>query len=242
MKKRIAFIVLLLCLVLSAVFLSSCAKEGPHVTDRAGLLTTEELAQVEEALSAAEVKGRVHAYLYDYSAGQYIGEDYLREFGYGWGTDLTLLVITRDNGVYFYDLYTFGGAARRFSDDDCDALLDNAGVAQIKQGKLAEGLKGYALQVKQLNQESLILLVAIAVLLGGAAGGVTCGCIAHKYHKKLKSPIYPVEKYTTLDLTETEDTYMGTRRYRRVISSSSSSGGGGGGSSHGGGGGHRGGR
>ncbi len=40
----------------------------------------------------------------------------------------------------------------------------------------------------------------VGLIVGAVIGGVTIGIIIYSYKKKVKSPIYPLEKYTTLDL------------------------------------------
>lgn len=40
----------------------------------------------------------------------------------------------------------------------------------------------------------------IGLISGAVVGGITIGVIIYKYKKKVKSPIYPLDKYTTLDL------------------------------------------
>ncbi len=40
----------------------------------------------------------------------------------------------------------------------------------------------------------------IGAIVGAVIGGTTIGIIIYKYKKKLKSPIYPLDKYASLDL------------------------------------------
>ena len=50
----------------------------------------------------------------------------------------------------------------------------------------------------------------IGMIAGVVVGGITIGIIIYKYKKKVKSPIYPLDKYTTLDLNHfaSSDIYL----------------------------------
>ena len=46
----------------------------------------------------------------------------------------------------------------------------------------------------------MVMGLLIGLIIGAVIGGITIGIIIYKYKKKLKSPIYPLDKFTTLDL------------------------------------------
>jgi hypothetical protein len=65
--------------------------------------------------------------------------------------------------------------------------------------------------------EVIIISVILAVL---AAVGVCVGVII-KYKRGLDSPIYPIDRYTKLDLTHREDRFLNRHVTRVKISSDS---------------------
>lgn len=66
-----------------------------------------------------------------------------------------------------------------------------------------------------------IILISLAVAIAAAA----CVCIAvvKKYKGGLFSPIYPLERYTKLDLTAREDRFLNRHVTRVKVQSSSNS-------------------
>ena len=52
----------------------------------------------------------------------------------------------------------------------------------------------------------------VGLIVGAIVGGVTIGIIIYQYKRKVKSPIYPLEKYTTLDLNHFACSDMFLRR------------------------------
>lgn len=52
----------------------------------------------------------------------------------------------------------------------------------------------------------------VGLIAGAVIAGVTIGIIIYQYKKKVKSPIYPLDKYTTLDLNRFASSDMFLRR------------------------------
>lgn len=172
---------------------------------------------------------------------------------------VVLAIYQTSDGVYHYDIYTFGAAADAFSDRDIDEVLDTPGVYNnIKAGKLTEGAKAFLaacgkVEARFVEEEKAeaeraaereatrvprgIAAMAVAFL---AAGGVAMLIVALVYCKKTHGETYPLDRYAKLNLTKEVDRFVGSYITRvRVNTNNGSSGGSrsGGGSS-----GHRGGR
>ena len=64
--------------------------------------------------------------------------------------------------------------------------------------------------------------IVIPILAGLAAGAIAVLIVVVDYKKKLKSPIYPLSKYASLDLSLSQDNYLSTSVTRVRVQSSSS--------------------
>lgn len=161
--------------------------------------------------------------------------------------DLIILTVSLSDGVYYYDLFTYGKAYQRLSDYDINAILDaDAVYGNIKSGNVYDGVLAFidmtdarmsAFSFKAELMPGILVISLIAAL-------ICCGVVVARYKLKIKPTNYPLDKFATLKLTEEKDIFTGSFVTKRRVSSSSS--GGGGGRSGGGGGGrsggHRGGR
>lgn len=56
----------------------------------------------------------------------------------------------------------------------------------------------------------LTTLLIWAIVIGVVAGVVAVLAVIISYKKKLKAPIYPVDKYCTLELIDRRDDYIGS--------------------------------
>lgn len=251
MKRKVFFA--FYAFVLFSVLCFVSGAEGEKTTrkvvfDMEGYLDSAECQRVEQALlQAGQTTGcDFCVYLYDFARGEVNGTDFRRE--YSPAQNLILLIVTQDAGKWYYDLYTYGVAAREITDREADLLLDdNVVYHNLKSGNLVDGLVAFATVGTDmiLNKhpaffETFAGAVVLGVIFGVLAGGITVGVIVFRYKRKLKAPSYPLERYTRLNLKERSDVFLGSHVSR--VRAVSSSGGGRGGSSHGGGSGHRGGR
>lgn len=57
--------------------------------------------------------------------------------------------------------------------------------------------------------ENIEMITAWAAMLALVAAIVAVVIVVTKYKKKLKSPIYPVKKYTSLALSDARDDFIG---------------------------------
>ena len=170
-----------------------------------------------------------------------------------WGSQKTNAVIlvvrmTGANNKFYYDMYTYGNATEVFSDYDVDRILDtdivynNLKAGNIKDGAAAffslcaDEIDGHykALAAKERRKPLVVVLIAAVVGLVSACGSVL-GVVLY-YRKKQHGVTYPLDRYAKLNLTHSEDRFVGSYVTRVRIQSSS------GGGSRGGGGGRRGGR
>ena len=70
-----------------------------------------------------------------------------------------------------------------------------------------------------MNPEIAELLLASGIV-GFIASLITCIVIIYKYKKKLKAPIYPIDKYAQLSLSDSSDNYLTTTVTRVRVASS----------------------
>ncbi len=161
--------------------------------------------------------------------------------------DLVILTVSLSDGVYYYDLYTYGTAYQALTDSDVNAILDAKKVYNnIKGGNVYEGVLAFIdmtearMGVFSFKGELMpgVIILSLIVAL------ICCGVVVARYKLKIKPTNYPLDRFASLKLTEEKDIFTGSFVTKRRVSSSSS---GGGGSRSGGGGGgrsggHRGGR
>ncbi len=68
--------------------------------------------------------------------------------------------------------------------------------------------------------EEMRQLLLISGFIGLAVALIVCLIIVYKYKKKLKAPIYPVDKYAQLSLADSRDNYITTTVTRVKVASS----------------------
>ncbi len=247
MLKKVSLIAVLLLFVF--VFTVSISAQGEfdvYVYDDADFLDVAEEAELNTRLYelSAETGAQVLVYLTDDS--YYEGVWFCSDHGYDTSDDIILLIITEDYGTYYYDLYTYGEAYYEISNSEVDRILDHKDVYEnIKAGSFLAGITGYAeasskaysgiLWAPVKSTLTVGIVVFVLVML------ITSVSIISSYKKKLKATIYPLERYTTLDLKDSSDVFLGSS-VTKVRINTSSGGGRSGGSRSGGGSGHRGGR
>lgn len=70
-----------------------------------------------------------------------------------------------------------------------------------------------------MSDEIIFLLVASGIV-SLVAALVACLIVIFRYKRKLKAPIYPVDKYARLVLSDSRDNYIGTTVTRvRIVES-----------------------
>lgn len=170
-------------------------------------------------------------------------ESYLRRME---NEDSILLAVWLDGSAYRYELFTYGEAYDELTDSEVDAILDADDVYDhIKGGWLADGVIAFAslsaeAAIPDPNAEAkhTVRVVVISILLALVCAGAAAGGVIYHYKKKLKAPIYPLNRFARMKLVDQGDTFITAHVTRVRVSSPSNSSGGG--SSGGGGGGSRG--
>ena len=256
--KRVLIFTLCLLLLLPCVISVQAEETIPHVTDEYEVLPWADVMELEPML--AEISERmgcrllVATYESEWESDRYIGEEYLEDMGLSLEDDVVLLIITKNldsyGDDYYYDLYLYGSAEKRITQDEADVILDTPEVYNaIKSGRLMSGILAFAeVTEAQYANETVrpspyAMAFPVALLMALVIATVTCVSVKKAYSMKKKSVDYPLDQFAKLELTEESDDFLGSFVTRRVISTGSSGrGGGGGGGGRGGGGGHAGGR
>lgn len=254
--KRL-FSILLLLLTLSTLPMTAFADDARDTAileDTANFFSAEEELQLEQVLlqAAASTDGACTFCLATHElptsfSPRYEGEDFLKKHGLSNRDNLVILIITLDDGVYYYDLYTYGDAAGKLSDKEVNYILDrNSVYKSIKSGDLLNGSTAFfSLAARGYNGRvgtSYAVIAAVSLGISALIGIACCAGVYVSYSKRKKSVDYPLENFAKMELTETDDVFVGSFVTRRVIQSENGGHGGGHGSNHGGGDGHRGGR
>lgn len=254
MKKSILMLAVLLLLPAVLLTIPAAAEDQRVIFDNGGFLNTdteEELTAL--ALEKAEETGcdfYVVTHKMRHDDDEYWGEDFLEDEGLSENADIIILIITLDDGTYYYDLYLYGDAWDKVPKRERNYLLDHDEVYDnLKGGRLKAGIiaflnvgaelyegenAGYEAYEKSFRVKLLIFSLIIAAVLAFVA----CFGVYKSYTAKKKSVDYPLEHFAKMDLKDKEDIFAGSFVTRRVIQTSSGGGGGG----RGGGGGHGGGR
>ena len=255
MMKRI------FCCTLSCVFLLTLlirpafakGAGGSFVFDDGALLSEDAEQELSDLAEQASERTDCDFYIATYKSNLYIddylGIEFLREHRLSEYSNIVLLVITKDRGTFFYDLYLYGDAERKFAQSEIDLILDDDDEVydNIKSGDLESGIEAF-LKIATAAYEGQIggyylklFLISLAFALFFAF--ITCFSVYKAYTAKRRSVDYPLERYAKIELTEKDDVFVGSFVTSRVIRTNNGGYGGGGGSSpHGGGRGHAGGR
>lgn len=234
MKRTLLFTLLLITAFISLVVLASAGTE--YIYDPHGLADSVDRAAVATAFESAEDESGValRVYFNDGTKNYYL-DDYDVGTKYGNSNTAVLLIEKMYYGGYEYELFTYGDAQNYISDTAADAILDNAIIYNsIKNGNFEAGILKFAeLTASAVNEgrrSAKTTVIIVAVVLALLSGGTAFGVVFYKYKRKLKSPIYPLSKYATMNLEYSSDNFLGSNVVRTRVKSSS------GGSSSGGGG------
>lgn len=247
MKKWICLLtVLLLSLTLViAASAETAPYDGRVVYDNYGLFTPDEEAEIRQAVAGVrpliEDASVVVICASDFSS---TAEQELAALGYDSPSDnVAGLVIFASGTKYEFEIYTYGNMTRYISNSKIDDIND-AIVSDIHAGRFLEGAKTFVSMISAayadgiptpMNPTTKVVIVIVAALVSGLlAGGIPVLVLIFSYRKKNRSASYPLNEYTRLYLTNTQDEFM-YHTVTKIKVVSSSSGGGGGGRSSGGG-------
>ena len=246
MKKLLSF--LMIFVLLSALMVPTSASvyaEDTLLVDRLDLFSdAEETALLSRIVSFIE-KRDCHMLIVTDTV-RYSNDYVIRDVIDGLrSTDLIVLTVSLEGGVYYYDLFTYGKAYEKISSSDVNAILDADTVYDnIKGGNVYEGVLAFIdmadarMGVFCFKAEQIpgILLVSLIAAI------IACVVVVARYKMKIKPTNYPLDRFAKLSLTEEKDIFTGSFVTKHRVSSSSSGGGGRSGDGGGRSGGHRGGR
>ncbi len=253
--KRLLTAVLALLTVVAIFSLPVAASDTVRVYEPEGtdLLSAGDEAALAAKLEALSAETGLQMYLATYIGSSYTdeftGDDYCYRVQNLRAEDAILLVITRDryDGMYYYNIYTYGKANTAISDKEINFILDHEDVYyNLKRGNLRAGAEAM-FDLSKTAYEGRLGVSWVVIILVSAAISILIGvgvCIGVEASYKRKNPAanYPLDRFAKLDLQHESDTFEGKAVTRTYIPRSSGGPGGRGGSAHGGGGGHRGGR
>lgn len=247
MMKRLLVILTILTVFLVAMLPASATvyAEDSILQDKIDLFSEKQEAEIMSSISHFIDERNCHMLILTDTIvyqNDYAIRDVLQSLR---STDLIVLTISLSDGVYYYNLFTYGNAYQKLSDSDVNAILDADGVYDnIKNGNAYEGVLAFIdmtdarMGVFSFKPElvSGILVISLITAL------ICCIIVVARYKMKIKPTNYPLDRFAKLSLTEEKDIFTGSFVTKRRVSSSSSSGGRSGGGGGGRSGGHRGGR
>ena len=161
--------------------------------------------------------------------------------------NVIVLIIEKGYPANYYELFTYGDPHGKISDTEAERILDDSTVYnEIKWGDVDSGvLRFIELSEKAYTgilQESVLKTIVISMALAMVIAVIPVVITVVKYKRKLKSAVYPLERYARLDLdgNQSSDAFIGSFVTRTRINTSSGGGSRSGGGRSGGGGGSRG--
>ena len=231
-----------------ALTLTSCGEKIDNsncIYDRANIISDADKAKIKAAAENAN-NAEFLIVTHDASDGTTLyGDTVLSQLGKETDENTVIFVITLSRSVYYCNMYTYGVAERRISDSEVEDILlyNDEVISQIKSGRLGDAMVSCIEGSDRAIELPWIIIIVIAVIIGFAAGGITCGVTIAKYKMKMQPTNYPLDKYAKMELTDEDDVFINSRVTVQRISNGSEgrSGGRSGGGSFGGGSGHRGG-
>ena len=234
MKKIVFFAIFVFLLAMLTVTASA---HSATVYDDADLLTAEE----EEKLSAACNCSTEGVRFYVVTAhAQMTNSAVIGRCGIGEDTDAIVLVIDQTNGKYYYEMFTYNRADQWLSDSQADRILDDDDVySSIKSGEIYQGAGLFLQEAQNELEQSLeaerkrearepLMIAIIALVVGALAGGGAVLGVFLYYRKKQHGESYPLDRYASLQLTESYDRFVGSYVTRVRVQSNNGGGGGGG--------------
>lgn len=240
LSKRILFALLItLAVSVALAIFASAAPAAEHLDDRANLIRND--GAVKAAIAGFEEK--CGAELYILTSNESYPTPY--DFGVSSSGDKIILIIEGGSSECYYELFTYGDPHGKINDTEAERILDDSTVYnEIKWGDVDRGvLRFIELSEKAYTgilQESVLKTVVISMALAMVIAVIPVVITVVKYKRKLKSAVYPLERYARLDVdgNQCSDAFIGSFVTRTRINTSSgggsrSGGGGGGGGSRG---------
>ncbi len=201
MMKRLLTVILITVLFLTAFIVPAFASGSSYVYDPYDILSAYDKQVLSSQLSALNANSGVSYYL----VVSLFRSDALK---YAHGDSVVFLVeYDQYERVYYYELFTYGYAHSAIRDMEANRILDNSTVySNIKSGNIRAGVSqafeliDIAVSGKLRADNWLLRTILISLTVAVIIAGIVCGIIIYKYKKKLKSPIYPLDRYARLHL------------------------------------------
>lgn len=229
--KRLLSLVIAAIVLLAALMIPASAYGSSYVYDPDNLLSTADEQALESQLSKLNADSAVYYHLV-------VSTSRSDAFRFSSGDSVVFLIeLDEYTNTFYYELFTYGYADSLISDKEADLILDDGEVYDnIKSGNIRRGasralsLIETAVGGKLRTSNWLVKTIVISLVLAVVIAGIVCGIIIYKYKKKLKSPIYPLDRYARLSLigADSGDRFINKTLTRVRINTNS------GGTSHGG--------
>lgn len=223
MKKLFFIFILSIIFVICLAVSTFASSYGLY--DKLDALSTQDEEKIENALKEASEKTSISFYVgvgyYTDRINQFVSENMLYD------NDMVVLLIERDFGEYYYQMHTKGAASDEITTNEENKLLDSSAVFDnIKSGNLVDGICSFveksAHAYNTVNYTPFIVFSVIATL-GGV--GIFVIVVVVRYKTKIRGSTYPLDKFTTLELTGQSDNFVTKNVVRIRVRTSSSSGG-----------------
>lgn len=227
MIKRLLTITLIAVLLLALTVVPTSAS-SEYLYDPFDILAPKEEQKLADHLYALNSQSHISYYLV-------VSERRSDAFRYDTGNTVVLLVeYDEEYDEYFYELFTYGDANTAISNREVNRILDDPEVYNgIKSGNILDGayraltLIDIAAHDNMRGDNWLLKTILTSLAISVVIASIVCGIIIYKYKKKLKSPIYPLDRYATLYLIpeNSRDIFLHKTLTRVRINTSSTSGG-----------------
>jgi uncharacterized membrane protein YgcG len=225
-KKLLSIILIAVVLFAPTAVPSSASSE--YLYDPFDILAPKEEQTLADHLYALNSQSHINYYLV-------VSERRSDALKYDTGNTVVLLVeYDEDYDEYFYELFTYGDADTAIKNREVNRILDDPEVCKdLKSGNILDGayraltLIDTAAHDDLRGDNWLLKTILISFAISVVIASLVCGIIIYKYKKKLKSPIYPLDRYATLGLIpeNSRDIFLHKTLTRVRINTSSTSGG-----------------
>ncbi len=238
MIKKLFAVMLVFLVMLSCFSITSLASDN-YLHDYLGELSEDEAGRISSVLREINKGEQSELHVVISSRASDAAQQYTSNH------NVMILFIEYDYSFneYYYELFTYGVPTTNISDGEVNLILDNPSVYNnIKRGKIYEGLSAALPLIDKANEGRLRSdgyvgrVVLVSAIIGACVAGIVVAVIVRKYKKKLKSPIYPIDKYAKMELDTAfcYDRFLYKNVTRIRVNNSSSGGHSRGGSSRGG--------
>ena len=206
--KKIAIVFMLLALMLVAAFLCSCkGVRSDAVLDGADILSASDEEKIREG--AAKVSGAEFFFVtYDSTRdGFFDGRSFLAQRGLNVDSDAVIIVVDAAGMRLEWSACLYGRTAERMTNGELDRILASARSST----NVPDGALNLMSRISEASAFPWLDLILISVIAGIVVGGIVCGIAAARYKMKIRPTNYPLEHYTSSELTDRQDIFINSR-------------------------------